>query len=268
MWYLLQLEWKKWHKHLLVRILVIFYAILLPSILLLIKKLPEVPPEIGTKEVLYIFPTVWEYLAYIGNWLSFFFLGFLSVIMISTEYGNRTLRQNVIDGLSRRDFVLGKLYLVGTIALSATLYYVICALVIGFFHTEVIFWPKIWQHSDLIFRYFLATSAYMIFGLLVGFLVRHSALALILYMSYIMVLEPLLRWGVHQNITRHRSMHFYPMNAVEDLLPAPNTEIAAEFMEDFGFTLFLTPAEAVITTLLYSSLFIVLIFLKIRKEDL
>lgn len=268
MWYLLQLEWKKWHNQLLVRMLLAGYMIVLPSLLLLGKKLPELPPPLGSADVLYIFPTVWEYLGYVGNWVVFFFLGFLAVILVTTEYANRTLRQNIIDGLSRQDFVLAKLLFVAAIALAATLYYTICALILGATHTEVLVWQKVWQNWDYIPRYFLLVLGYMYFGLFLGFLLKRSWLSLFLYLTYIMMLEPLLRWGVHQNLTRHRSMHFYPMNALEDLLPVPYTDAANEFLEKFGFSLFLNPTEAIVTTLVYTTIFVTLIFWMVRRANL
>lgn len=268
MFYLLNLEWKKWNKQLIFRILLGCYAVLLPSLLLVGKKLPELPPPIGTTEVLFIFPTVWEYLGYVGNWLSFFFLGFLAVILVTTEYSNRTFRQNIIDGLNRNQFILGKLYFVGAIAITATLYYSLCALIIGFFNTDVVIYQKVFQNWVHIPRYLLLVFSYMSFGLFIGFLIKRTGIALFLYLTYIMMLEPALRWGVHQNISRHRSMHFYPMNAVEDLLPIPYTDVADEFLREFGFSLFLTPTEAVLTTLIYTGLFIFLIFRLIKRSDL
>ena len=74
MWHLILLEWKKVKRNLTFRVLFVLYLILLPSLFLTGKRLPEVPPEIGSKDVFYMFPTIWEYLAYAGNWLVFFFL--------------------------------------------------------------------------------------------------------------------------------------------------------------------------------------------------
>lgn len=266
--YLFTLEWKKWRKNLVFQVLAAFYLVLLPSVLLTGKKLPELPPPIGTTDVLFIFPTVWEYLGYVGNWLSFFFLGFFAVVLITTEYGYRTFRQNIIDGLDRSSFFLAKIYFISFLAFAATLYYSGCALVIGYFNTDVIYLHKVFQNADLIPRFFLMCMGYMIFGLFLGFLVKRTGLALFLYLSYIMVLEPVLRWGVHGYFFRHASMHFYPMNAVEDLLPAPYTDVAEQFLQRYGFSLFLSPGEAMVTVLIYSALLLLISYRYIRRLDL
>lgn len=266
--HLLQLEWQKWSKNLAFRILLLFYVILLPSMLLIGKRIDELPPPIGTTEVLFIFPTVWEYLGYIGNWLSFFFLGFLAVLIITTEYSNRTLRQNIINGMTRSNFFKGKVFFVLTIALFATLYYSLCAITIGYFNTDIVTTNKLFQNWTYIPRYFLMCSGYMIFGLFLGFLIKRTGIALFIYLSYIMFIELILRWGIHANIGKHKSMHFYPMNAVEDLIPIPYTRQAAQFISEFGFDLFLSPTEAICTTLIYSALFLTLTYQIIRRADL
>lgn len=266
--HLLQLEWQKWSKNLAFRILTLFYVIALPSLLLLGKRIDQLPPPIGTNEVFFMFPTVWEYLGYVGNWLSFFFLGFLSVLIITTEYSYKTLRQNIINGMTRAAFFKGKLYFVAVIALFATLYYSLCALMIGYFNTDIIITAKVFQNWSYIPRYFLMCMGYMVFGLFLGFLIKRTGIALFVYLAYIMFVELILRWGVHANISKHKSMHFYPMNAVEDLIPIPYTQQAQQFMGQFGFNFFLTPTEAVVTTLVYLSIFLWIAWWVVKRADL
>lgn len=268
MLFLLQLEWKKLNRLLAFRIFIAFYLILLPALLLTGKQIPDLPPPLMTNEVLFIFPTIWEFLGYIGSWLCFFFFGFLSIISVTLEYSNRTMRQNIITGLSRKEYFLGKLYFILALSLGAALYYALCALVIGYFNTETIYWHKVWQNADYIPRYFLLCVGYMSFGMLLGFVVKRTGLALFLYLAYIMFLEMVIRWGVHFQLIKNRSMHFYPMNAVEDLLPPPIAEIGDEFLEANGFDFFLSPTEAILTTVVYVALFGWLSYRLVKRADL
>lgn len=268
MLYLLQLEWLKLNKLLSFRIFTLFYVVLLPAILLTGKRIEQLPPPLMTNEVFFIFPTVWEYLGYVGNWLCFFFFGFLSIISITTEYTYRTMRQNIITGLSRRQYFLGKVYVILAISLLATAYYAACALLIGYFNTSSIYWHKVWQNVDYIPRYFLMCLGYMSFGLMLGFLVKRTGIALFLYLAYIMFIELILRWGVHLQLLEHRSMHFYPMNAVEDLMPIPFTQMADQFLSQYGFRLFLSPLEASVTVIVYVLLFMGVAYRFVQRSDL
>lgn len=268
MWYLLTLEWKKQRRNLPFLVFIFSYLLLLPTLLLSGKRIENLPPPLLTNEVFFMFPTVWEYLGYVGNWLSFFFLGFLSITLVTSEYSYRTMRQNIINGLDRRAYFLSKLYFVLAVALFATLYYTLTALAIGYLNTEAIYAQKVWQHLDYLPRYFLMCLGYMSFGLFLGFLIRRTGIALFLYLTYIMFIEMVLRWGVHFYLFRTRSMHFYPMNAVEDLIPTPFAPDADRFLQQAGFSLFLRPWEAVGLTLIYTLLFLAVSYWRVQRSDL
>ena len=270
MWHLLLLEWKKAKKSIIFQVLIGLYMIALPSILLIFKSFDWDEDLEPYRELLYMFPSVWQYLGYTGNWLCFFFFGFLAVYTVTSEFANRTLRQNIITGLSRRQFFLAKLSFILAICGFATLYYLLCGLAIGLTNTETIYMSKMLQEAHLIPRYFLMCFGYMIFGLTVGLLVRRTGIALFLYLSYVMFIENIIRYGIHFQYTKNKSLHFYPMNAIEDLVPFnfPFNELAQDFLRKNEFSFFLTPAEAVITTLIYSSLFLWICYRILQKRDL
>ena len=267
MLYLLQLEWKKWRKNLTFRLISLAYFIILPSVLLLGKKLPDLPPPIGTNEIFFIFPSIWIYLSYIGHQLAFFLFGFLTILMITTEYSNRTFRQNIIDGLSRREYFWGKVAMIGSIAFFATIYLILCGLVIGYFNTDLIRFQKVFQHADYFYRFFLLCFAYMTFAMLVAILIKRTIIVLFFYFGAV-IGELILRWGVHQNLWNHKSMHFYPLNAIEDLIPVPFSEVADRFLEQNQFDFFLSPTEAILTTVVYTTLFLLLIYRYLQKASL
>lgn len=268
MLHLLLLEWKKFRKYTVFRALAILYIILLPTALLVTKSIPKPPEDIFNFNSFLMFPNIWSYMGYIGNWLVFFFLGFIGVLSITSEYANKTLRQNIITGMTRKDFFLSKLSLIVAISFAATLYYTICSLIVGFFHTETIYMSKVFQNIDYVPRYFLMCMGYMTFALFVGLLLRRTGLALFIYLLYVMVLEAIIRYGVHFKIVKNKSIHFYPMNAVEDLAPMPFTKEANRFIEENDFSLLLTPTEASITSCIYLAIFLFLCYQLIQKRDL
>lgn len=268
MLYFLRLEWMKFRYFRVFQIMIISFMILLPSALMVGKSINSIPPQLGSQEMFFIFPTVWKFLAYIGNWLAFFFLGFLGVLCITTEFANKTLRQNVITGLTRRDVFLSKFLFILGISAAATVYLIVCGLIIGAIHTETIYLSKVLEENGLIFRFFLMCLGYMIFGLLIGTLFRRTGLALFSYLTIAMFAEPVFRWVVHKRFIPGTSMHFYPLNALEDLTPIPFGDLPKQFIEENGFDLFLEPTTAAITVSVYSLLFLGLIYRKLQVSDL
>ncbi len=267
MLHLLKLEWLKVRKYKIFRVMVIFYLVLLPACLLITKTFKYIPEELVSRESLYMFPTVWGYLGYIGNWLTFFFLGFLSVIIVTMEHSNRTFRQNIITGLSRNEFFKAKIVFILTISLLATLYYLLVGLGIGFTNTDTIYFSKIVQEAHLIPRFFLMCIGYMSFGFFLGVLIKRTGIALFIYLVYIMFIESVLR-GIHMYYIRNISMHLYPMNANEDLVPIPFAKLAEEFLRENQFSLFLEPHQAALTVCFYTSIFLFFAYRKIKYSDI
>lgn len=265
---LLILEWKKFRKFTVFRVLALLYLLLLPAVFFLSKALPKPPEELISFKSFLMFPNIWTYLGYVGNWLVFFLLGFIGVLSITSEYTNKTLRQNIITGLTRKQFFLSKLSLILVVSFGATLYYTLCCGIIGFFHTDTIYMSKVLQNIDYIPRYFLMCMGYMTFALLVGLLLKRTGFALFLYLLYIMVLESMIRYGIHGKFFNNKSMHFYPMNSVEDLAPIPFAKQAGSLLEGNNTSLLLSPMEASITAAIYIILMLAICYYLLTKRDL
>jgi ABC-2 type transport system permease protein len=268
MLYLLQLEWKKVRKYNVFIVLSLAYILLLPSLYLIGKRIPELPEGLMSPNQFYEFPTVWGYLGYTGNWLVFFFLGFMSVLLITMEFGTRTLRQNIITGLERSDIFKAKVIFIIAISAAATLYFALVGFTFGFLHTDVTSFSLVMRDTGIIGRYFLMCLSYMAFGFMIGLLIRRTGISIFLYFSYILFIERIIRWLIHFNIVRDKSMHFYPINATIDLVPVPISKQAEGFASENGFNLFLSPTEAVITTTIFMILFLLASWKLLQKRDL
>ena len=53
------------------------------------------------------FPFIWHFNTYIATWLKLF-LAIIIVSMMANEYTYGTLKQNLIDGLSKKEFITSK----------------------------------------------------------------------------------------------------------------------------------------------------------------
>ena len=271
MLHLLQLEWLKMYKNTFFRVMVILYAVLLPGFFLVGKSVLPAEPQAGvpiSQSTIYGFPDVFNYLGYLGNWMVFFFLGFVAITSVAGEFSNRTLRQNIITGLSRTEYFMSKLWFVLAISGAAALYYALIALLLGFTHTDPLYASAVWKNIDYVPRYFLMCVGYMSFGLLLAVVIRRTAIVLFLYLAYGLFIEPLIRYVVHGNIVQHESIHWYPLNAFEDLAPNPIAEMADEFSREMGFSFWLSPTVAILLSSLYIGLFLFLGWRSIRTSDL
>jgi len=202
---LLFLEYTKFKNHSLIIIMLMLYAIFFPSIIFLGKEFNDLPDPIPGPEIFFKFPMMWEYLGYIGSWLSFFFLGLIAVFSVVNEITYKTFRQNVIAGLTRKEYFLGKLYSITAISLVAALYYLLCGFLIGIAHTPEWTLSEAFENSWAIPRYFLLCFSYMSFGLFVGFIMRRSGLSVLFFLIYGLLIDLGIKWLINFKVISHGS---------------------------------------------------------------
>ena len=270
MMHLLKLEFKKFKNYRPFIIMAVLYMVLLPLTLLITKNFPEESrvQEMFGIQGFYTFPNIWKFLAYSGNWIVFFFLGFMGVLSITNEFSNKTLRQNIITGMSRREYFLGKITFVGAVSLAATLVYFLTGFFIGFYHSYSFELNDLAGNANYYFRYFLMCFGYMSFGLFLGTLFRRTGIAIFVFLAYGVFVEVILR-GLHVYFFgKTRTSLFYPLNAMEDLAPIPFKDLMEELINDWGFELFLSGNEAVITSSIFISLFLFGVYRILTKKDL
>ena len=118
---LLSIEFQKIQKNRASKVLVITYFFLL-SLITLIASLKF---SIGSFEIsiadqgIFNFPYIWHFNTYIASWFKLF-LAVVIVSMMANEYTYGTLKQNLIDGLSKKEFILSKFYVVIALVLLLT----------------------------------------------------------------------------------------------------------------------------------------------------
>jgi ABC-type transport system involved in multi-copper enzyme maturation permease subunit len=284
MFYLLSLEWKKLRHYRTFQVLSILYLIAFPALFLLGKAMKNsvnnVSGEVGGAassmiQDPYMFPFIWNSLGYMGNWLNFFTLGIIAIVLVTNEYNYRTLRQSIINGLTRWQFFLGKLQIMAAIALAATLYYFILGMVFGYMNTDYVVQSKVWQNADLIPRYFLQCMGYMSFAFFLGWLFRRLAMGVVVYFIYSIFLELAFRWAIIGLVKPTNVVQYLPLNVMEDLVPlyipvniAGNMKVVENFQKEFGMSFFLSPESAVLATLFYLALFFALALWRLKASDL
>ncbi|MBK9256898.1 MAG: ABC transporter permease subunit [Saprospiraceae bacterium] len=267
--YLFLLEWKKFRSNTVMIVLAGIHIVLSPFILLSVRNVfKDLPPPLPSSKVFYEFPTVWDYQGYAGTWFVSFCLGFMIIYMITSEVGNKTMRQNIITGMTRKSYFVSKLLSMLLIAVFATIIYTISTILIGIFNTEGIDIELIFDNNFAIARYFLTCLGYMSFAFLLAMIIRKGTLTILTYFLYMMMLEGVFRM-VYGYFFKHRSMNFWPMNSIEDLMPFPLYRLPDYYInKEWDFKLLLSYGEATGMTIFYIILFLGLAWNSFRKKDI
>lgn len=135
----------------------------------------------------FMFPKVWQEVAYVSS----FMLIIPSMIIIMhtcAEYTYRTHRQNIIDGLSRNQYITTKIMFVVLLALLSTLLTFLSAFVIGLSADA----PVSFANFKYIFYYLVQALAYISLAFLMALVFKRAAVTIGIFFLYSMVFENVL----------------------------------------------------------------------------
>lgn len=165
----------------------------------------------------FTFPEVFHTTAYLSSF--FIFIPAIVVIMLITnEYTYKTNRQNIIDGWSRKQFLLGKFVDVLIVTLLVSLLFTIVAFTVGNIATEKeVQNPfKEWWYVGL---FALQTFAQLSVAFLIGFLVKRAFVALSIFIFYTLILESALV-GILK-LKLNDIGRFLPLEISDRMIPSP-----------------------------------------------
>lgn len=178
---------------------------------------------------LYHFPDVWLNLIWCAGLLKII-LGIMVVISITNEFTYRTIRQNIIDGLSREEFLLSKVFMNVLFSFVSVAMLFFIGLVTGLIYSSDITWNKIITDLEFFPAYFLELFFFLSYALMIGVLIQRSGLTIIL-----LLLSQLIEFIITANLDNHvpSIVPFFPMRSVWNLIEWPFPRYAFMEIKDY-----------------------------------
>lgn len=211
---ILAIEYAKLKKFHVLKILFGAYLLLIPGWMLMMDFALKQNPEIGkifTNENLFEFPNVWSFTTYCASYFNII-LCVIIVIITCNEIQHKTMRQNIIDGLTKKQVIAGKFVLVVFLSFAATFCTFLTGFIIGCVTNG---FSECYQNIHLNFLYLLQTLGYFSFAFLFALIVRRSALAIILFIVYFPI-----EWIIGLIISL-KWYQFFPLKIYAELTPIP-----------------------------------------------
>ena len=211
-----------------------------------------------TRIPLYHFPDVWQNIAFVSGFFKAI-LAFMVVISITNEFSYRTVRQNIIDGLSRKQFILSKVYTnILLSAMSMTMVFVI-ALVTGMIYSPSIVMTDLVMDLEFFPAYFLEVFAYLSFALLLGMIIQRSGLTIV-----ILVLFPMIEAIIRANVDDYVPwlIPYFPMESISNLVHMPFPRYVFREIQDY------VSIVSVLIVGVWAFLFNYFAYLKLKRSDI
>jgi len=227
MFRLLNIEFIKLKHSKASKVLIITYFLLLTSIALI----AAIKFDIGpikfhlAEQGIFNFPYIWHFNTYVASIFKFFLL-LVIVSMMANEYSNKTLKQNLIDGLSKKEFILSKFYTVVAFALVSTIFVFIVSLILGFIYSSYDEIGIVFSELEFLLAFFVKLLGFFSLGLFLGILIKRSAFAVgAMFVWFILesIIKGMLYWKYEPNA--EKIMQFFPLESMSNLINQPGSRL-------------------------------------------
>jgi ABC-type transport system involved in multi-copper enzyme maturation permease subunit len=275
---LLSIELQKIWLNKASRILTLTYFILLSFIALI----ASIKFDLGVFKFhlaemgIFNFPFIWHFNTYIAAILKFF-LAIVIVSMMANEYSYGTLKQNLIDGMSKKEFILSKFLTVVLFAFCSTLFVFLMSLILGYSFSSYTEFSIVFSDLEYLLAFFVKLVGFFSFCLFLGILVKRSAFALgfLLVWNIIeSIAKGILTFKIFPNsdISSYITQ-FFPLESMSNLIVEPftrlslvktiGTQIGVENIKDYDVHFY-----TVLIVLAWTLVFISLSLKLLKNRDL
>ena len=222
------------------------------------------------------FPFIWHFNSYIAALLKLF-LAIVIVSMMSNEYSNRTLKQNLIDGLSKKEFVLSKFLTVLLFSIISTFFLFIVSLILGYSFSDYTEFSIVFSDMEYLFGYFIKLLGFFSFCMFIGILIKRSAFALgFLFIWWVLenIVSGILTWRIFRDSDiAENIVQFFPLASMSNLVIEPfsrlnfiqtaATQIGSELDKDYGVHWY-----QLLIVLAWTFLFVFFSYKLLKRRDL
>ena len=221
-------------------------------------------PHVG----IYFFPWVWQNITFFATIrYVLIFPATIIIILVTNEFTFKTIRQNIINGMSKAEFIISKLLVILLISIVMTVLVALVTFIIGVLHTSEISISIVIQKSTFILGFFITILSFQIYALFIGFLFRNTGLSIALFTMYVTIVEPVIYYTLkNPHVFENNISRYLPVNTVLRVTEYPAIPILKQVM---GLNLQESVSlGACCLSLLYSAVMMGIIFIVIEKRDL
>lgn len=276
---LLKIEWNKifYYKATLTFTIIYFVLLIAGGFIL-----ANIKPTIGGIKVNIVkmgafdFPVIWQNITYLVSILKIF-IAVIIITNVTSEYSNNTLKQNLIDGLSKKEFLTSKILTSIIFAILSTIFVFFIALTLGLMFSKGN--ESMFKGIEFIFAYFLKLNLFFSICLFLSVWLRKTAFAFLGLIVWWMVegmisaVEVLVKSFLGDGLKSINPYDFYisnylPMNASSKLIDFPSINTEGFLIGGSIFKYSTVNISFVIVSLVYIGIFLLLSYWLLKKRDL
>lgn len=170
---------------------------------------------------IYDFPDIWQNSVWLASFVKIL-ISFIVIVSVNNELSYNTLRQNIIDGISKREFLLSKLSLILFLAGICTIVLFASGLLAGLNYSHVTDLKYIFADLEYLLAYFLQLVVFCLFAFSLAMVIKKAGFAIVITMLYTLVFEPIvttiLEFAPFTQEYTEGIVKFFPIYSIEKLV--------------------------------------------------
>ncbi|NVK66028.1 MAG: ABC transporter permease [Flavobacteriales bacterium] len=256
---LIAIEWMKLKRSVTMKVILIIYAVTVPLLYFCLGFI-EVGP-FSMPDYIYEFPHSYNFVAYIASYFNLL-VGVIIMVFTSNEIKYRTLRQNVIDGLSKKEVIFAKFGVVFLFSVLVTLYVLLVGLIFGLLHSDDL--SQIFSGFDQIGAYFISVLGFFTFAFFFANVIRLQILAILLYI-FSTLIEGLIGLAVAREYSQ-----FFPLRTFSNLIRNPFFEMVDPTVDGQAIPdqFILGQGWSAVFAVFYIACFVLISYWVIKRRDI
>jgi ABC-type transport system involved in multi-copper enzyme maturation permease subunit len=197
--------------------------------------------------------------------------------MMANEYSYGTLKQNLIDGMSKKEFILSKFFTVLLFSFISTFFVFIMSLLLGYSFSSFTEFGIVFSDLDYLLAFFTELLGYFSFCLFLGVLIKKSAFALGFLLVWKIVegiCYLLMKWLLFDTWEKaYEILGYFPLQSISNLIADPSRRLSiiktagnkAGFDMNYDYSVHMS---SIVVVLIWTTIFIILSYKIIKKRDL
>jgi ABC-2 type transport system permease protein len=217
---------------------------------------------------IYFLPWVWQNITYFATIrYVLIFPAIIIIILITNEFTYKTIRQNVINGMSKPEFIWSKMLIILLMSVCMTILLFAGTALIGISHTSDLTMALLFEKSYFMIGFFISMLTIQVYALFFGFLLRNTGLSIALFTLYSFIVEPVVYFFLKSPIVHENNISTYlPINAVLRVVEYPSIPVLKKVM---GITLQDSLSlSACALPMAYAAVMIGIVWWVLMKKDL
>jgi ABC-type transport system involved in multi-copper enzyme maturation permease subunit len=228
------------------------------------KRIPIPFPHIR----IYYFPDIWQNIIFFASIRYILLLpATVIIILITNEFTNKTIRQNIVNGMSRQEFLFSKLQLILLISLLITFILIIGTFILGIVNTDSQGMALMFKKFSFAGGFFIQIFSFLVFAFFLGFLLRNTGLTIAIFTLYVLIIEPVLYFILKiPKLQPNNISQFLPVNSIIRIVEYPYFPILKNLM-GLNVQEHLSMLDCAVP-LIYSTVMVGIVYCVLSRKDL